>query len=407
MFCRLCLLLGTSLAFSPLWAGAAERNASGATAFNPKISLILNSLYGHYSVDSTVPADVGGVLPGGESGFAPAGFSLGETEMVVESNIDDQFHGWATISMAPGGAISVEEAFVNTLALPAGLAVKLGRFKSEIGYQNHIHAHAWEFVDAPIVYRALLGTQLQDDGVQLRWVAPTDLLVEIGAEALRGDAYPAGGDPKGGFNNATGFIHLGGDAGDGGSWRVGLSHLRAKANGRVTGEGITTLFTGNSDVSGADLVFKWAPNGNPANTNFVFNAEYFYRKEAGALVYDPDSADPTNTGPIPSAYDGKQQGYYAQAIYQFMPRWRAGVRYDWLHSANNVGTPAPGTSLATLADNSYDPKRYSVMADFSNSEFSRVRLQYNRDESRPAKVKDNQFFVQFIYSLGAHPAHSF
>jgi len=148
-------------------------------------------------------------------------------------------------------------------------------------------------------------------------------------------------------------------------------------------------------------VFKWAPNGNPANTNFVFNAEYFLRKESGDLLNDPAGA--ANA----SAYDGKQGGYYAQAIYQFMPRWRTGVRYDALHSNNTVGAPTPGTALATLADNSYDPKRASVMVDFSNSEFSRIRLQYNRDESRPANEKDDQFFVQFIYSLGSHPAHQF
>ena len=66
-----------------------------------------------------------------------------------------------------------------------------------------------------------------------------------------------------------------------------------------------------------------------------------------------------------------------------------------------------GTSLALLADNSKDPQRYSLMGDFSNSEFSRVRLQFNRDESRPSGAADNQIFVQYIFSLGSHPAHQF
>jgi hypothetical protein len=66
-----------------------------------------------------------------------------------------------------------------------------------------------------------------------------------------------------------------------------------------------------------------------------------------------------------------------------------------------------GTSLATLADNGTDPQRYSVMTDFSNSEFSRFRLQYNRDQSRPGREADNQIFLQYIFSLGSHPAHQF
>jgi hypothetical protein len=395
-----CLLLGASLA-SPA-AVAAESAGRSGTGFNPKISLILNSLFADYSVPERVPAEVGGFLLGGESGFAPAGISLGETELAVESNVDDQWHGWATIALAPEGGVGVEEAYVNTLALPAGLALKLGRFKSDIGYQNHIHAHAWEFVDAPLVYRALLGGQLQDDGVQARWVAPTDLLLELGAEALRGEAFPAGGGAHHGVGAWTGFLHLGGDAGDGGSWRLGLSHLQARAVDRATGEAPdNTLFTGDSAVSGADLVLKWAPNGNPANTNVVFNAEYFFRKERGALLNDPSGA--ANA----SAYDGEQQGWYAQAIWQFVPRWRAGVRYDRLHADNQVAAAPAGTALATLADSSYDPQRASAMLDFSNSEFSRIRLQYNRDESRPGGLTDHQYFLQFIYSLGSHPAHTF
>jgi hypothetical protein len=394
-------VLGACMACSAVPA-AAQSDAARGTSFNPKISLILNSQYSGYGSDAE--PDVPGTVLGPETGFAPEGFALGESELVLESNIDDQWHGWATVALEQEDGetvVAVEEAYVNTLALPAGLALKLGRFKSEIGYQNHIHAHAWEFVDEPLAYRALLAGQLQDDGVQLRWVAPTDLLVEIGAEGYRGAAYPAGGEKRSGFKSVTGFVHVGGDAGTGGAWRVGLSHLRADAEGRETGEDIPTVFTGDSDVSILDFVYKWAPDGNPIVTNFTFNAEYLRREEDGDLVYDPaGSADA-------SAYDGTQTGWYAQAIYQFMPRWRVGLRHDALSADNRVANPAAGTSLETLADDSSDPKRDSVMVDFSNSEFSRIRLQYNRDESRPGGETDDQYFVQFVYSLGAHPAHQF
>src|SRR3569623_118284 len=154
--------------------------AQNGNAFNPKISLILNGTYAHYS--SNAPAVVPGYLLGDETGLTEAGMSLGETELAIEANVDDKFHGWAALSVAPEGGINVEEAYINTLSLPAGFAVKMGRFFSDIGYQNHQHAHAWDFVDAPLVYRAMLGNQLGDDGVQLRWVAPTDLFLELGTE---------------------------------------------------------------------------------------------------------------------------------------------------------------------------------------------------------------------------------
>ena len=389
--------LAFAAALSPVHAADAPQ---AGNQYNPKISLILNTTYADFS--SKAPADIPGFLLGSDAGFTRSGISLGETELAAEANIDDVVHGWVVLSVAPEGGVGVEEAFVNTLALPYGFAAKLGRFKSDIGYQNHQHAHAWEFADAPLVYRAMLNNQLGDDGVQVRWLAPTDLLIELGSEVLRGDAFPAGGaDRSGATNSLTAYVHVGGDVGTGGSWRVGLSHLKANADNRLSGEDVQTSFTGNSGLSILDLVYKWAPDGNPSVTNFVGQAEFFYRKEDGSLVYDPSGTADT------SVYQGNQQGFYLQGVYQFMPRWRVGLRYDQLSASNTVANPAPGTTLETLADNSRDPRRYSVMTDFSNSEFSRVRLQYNRDQSRPNSVTDNQILVQFIFSMGSHPAHQF
>jgi hypothetical protein len=45
------------------------------------------------------------------------------------------------------------------------------------------------------------------------------------------------------------------------------------------------------------------------------------------------------------------------------------------------------------------------MLDYSHTEFSRFRVQYNRDESYA--VADNQWYLQYIMSLGAHGAHRF
>jgi hypothetical protein len=52
-----------------------------------------------------------------------------------------------------------------------------------------------------------------------------------------------------------------------------------------------------------------------------------------------------------------------------------------------------------------DPRRYSIMADWSNSEFSRLRLQYTLDQA--GIEDDNQWGLQYIFSIGAHGAHSF
>lgn len=45
------------------------------------------------------------------------------------------------------------------------------------------------------------------------------------------------------------------------------------------------------------------------------------------------------------------------------------------------------------------------MIDYSRSEFSRLRLQYNHDRSQP--LSDRYVVVQYLMSLGAHGAHTF
>src|SRR5262245_66318748 len=107
-----------------------------------------------------------------------------------------------TAAITPEDEIEVEEAFFRTTALPSGFTVKGGRFFSGFGYLNEVHAHAWDFVDQPLVYQAFFGNQRAQDGVQVKWIAPTDLLLEFGAETGNGDAFtttPEGGNvPDGG-----------------------------------------------------------------------------------------------------------------------------------------------------------------------------------------------------------------
>ena len=61
---------------------------------------------------------------------------------------------------------------------------------------------------------------------------------------------------------------------------------------------------------------------------------------------------------------------------------------------------------APLLLTEHNPSRNTVMADWSPTEFSRIRLQLAADKSR-AGVTDNQILVQYIFSLGAHGAHTF
>ena len=166
-------------------------------------------------------------------------------------------------------------------------------------------------------------------------------------------------------------------------------------------------FTGDSDLLIADLVWKWAPDGDYRRRSFTLQGEYFYRDEQGAVAFAEggESAD--------LAYDGTQRGWYVEGVYGFNPRWRAGLRYERLSTANDLTvlgltaglTPDEVLEESGLQDGD-DPQRWGAMVDYSPSEFSRIRLQYNRDETLGDGV-NNVWVLQYVMSLGAHGAHAF
>jgi hypothetical protein len=374
----------------------------GANAFNPSMSLILSGLYTRTSRDPVNYSLTGFQLPPGtEAGPGTRGFSLAETELGFAANIDPWLRGAANISVHPDDTISVEEGYVQTTSLGSGFSVKAGRFFSGIGYLNEQHSHVWDFVDAPLAYQAFLGSQFGDDGVQVRWLAPTDLFIEAGAELGRGRSFPGSDSSRNGAGMSALYAHLGGDLGDSSSWRAGLSMLNAKATAQAllgadaTGAPVTNSFTGSTRVTMADFVWKWAPNGNATRTNFKLQAEYLRSRREGDLAYDVENLAST------AGYRASQSGWYLQGIYQFMPRWRVGLRTERLDSGSSTFSVNP--AFAAL---DYQPHKNSVMLDFSPSEFSRVRLQLARDYSRMG-LPDNQLFLQYQMSLGAHGAHQY
>jgi hypothetical protein len=386
--------LAAAPAPAPAAAPAPAPAPAASNAFNPNISLVLGGTYANLSQDPQ-HYRLQGFLPAtGAAGPGRRGFNLGESELTMAANIDPMFSGQLTFSLSGEDTVGVEEAFVQTRALANGLNVKAGRFLSSVGYLNNQHAHTWDFVDAPLAYQAFLGGQYKPDGLQAKWLAPTDTLVEIGAEVGSGTSFPGNDRNKNGIGATALYFHVGDDIGDSGSWRAGLSLLHTgAANRQYEDLGNVNNFSGSSRMLIADAIYKWAPNGNPTQQNFKLQGEYFRRHENGELA----------SGAAAGSFDSTQSGWYLQGVYQFMPTWRAGLRYDKLSSGTpSIGLPADAFPLLSA----YSPSRRSVMVDYSPSEFSRLRLQLARDHSRPGAT-DNQVFLQYIMSLGTHAAHAF
>ena len=371
-----------------LVAATPDSVGSSANAFNPAISVILQGAFNGYS-NNPDDAVISGFVLGDEAGLPNEGFSLGESEINLSANIDTMFYGSLTAALESDGEggteIGLEEAYIETLALPYGAKIKAGRMFPVLGYLNEIHAHADAFVDRPLPYRAFLGgSNYADDGLQLSVLLPTDLYAEIGGGAFRGTGFPAAGSDNSGNGSQSLFARIGGDIGASRSWLAGVSYLRAKAVDRVTGD---LTFNGVNDIYIVDGKYTWSPNGNLANEFLVLQGEYF-RGRSDGNYNDVD-------------YNESSGGWYAQAVYKFHPQWKVGYRFA---RTNAPGVPAPliGTALDNAGDN---PLTQSVLLEFDKSEFSSLRLQYTRDDSGPETNNVGTLF--YTISMGAHGAHKY
>jgi hypothetical protein len=389
---------------------SAQEAARAASAFNPAISVILG---GGYTDTSRDPHDwhIGGTLPGaGEVGPGERSFNLGESEITLSANVDPWFYANLTAALTPENEVEIEEAFFRTTSLPDGFTLKGGRFFSGFGYLNEVHAHAWDFADQPLVYQAFFGGQYRQNGLQLKWIAPADTFVELGAEAGNGEDFPGTRLSRNGMNGATFFAHVGGDIGNSTSWRAGASWVDLKAEDRgyedtdAFGMPVTNAFTGKSQTWMADAVLKWAPNGNATRQQLKLQGEYMRRKEDGQLAFDTAGLN------LSDAFSSEQSGWYVQSVFQFMPRWRVGLRYDSLDTGN---TSIALVSTGLLSPDAFpalrgiDPDRVSLMLDWNPSEFTRIRAQYDRDDARAAGAIDRIFRLQYLYGIGAHGAHKY
>lgn len=238
---------------------AAGENAPPATSkrqiadnsFNPEIGVILQGKYQNFSSDQS---EFAGFAVGEEAERAEEGLGLDETELNFSANVDDKFRGSATIAYHEHHGeteIEIEEAYVETLALPYGLQAKAGRFFSELGYLNSHHSHSDDFADRPLTNRAFLDGNYGDDGVQISAVLPTDIYSEIGAGAFKGNDFPGGESDGSDIGAWTAYGRIGGDIGNNTSWRLGLSTLQTDGTEREANEG-NVIFDGDSGLYVAD-----------------------------------------------------------------------------------------------------------------------------------------------------------
>ena len=373
-----------------------HQDHSDEDGFN--IEAVLNAKYTSYSLSGEAAIKGFGVAHEGERG--KEGLAIGETELIINSDIGENFSGSVTAAIVrEDGAdkIELEEAYVESLegaSLIDNTFFKLGRAFWNIAALNPQHAHADDFADRPLPYRIFLNKAYNDDGLEASYLLGS---AEIGVGIFRGEDFP--------FGNTAATEGQGSDA-----WSIyykstfnmsnteelafNLYHLSGKSradNARISTEDNVT-FRGDSDLSVINIDYE---NSYSSDSKFKISTEYFYRNQDGTFEDAEESTGEVN-------FDDNDSGYYIALVNKFNDNLSMGFRYSEMFAAD---TPT-GLVGSALDSGSNDPEAYSAMSEWNFDSAAVLRLQLNHEKPQ-ANVVDNQFMFQYIMYLGSggHDGH--
>jgi hypothetical protein len=283
-----------------------------------------------------------------------------ELELAFQSVVDPYARADVFVSFTPE-EVDVEEAYLTTLNLPAGLQVRAGKFFSPFGRQNQQHPHVWEFADAPLARTRVVAAEvLSGPGIDVAWLAPLPWFVELHL-AGQGTAPGLGATETTERNTAVVRVLQYASLGEGTTLGIGVSAARRdEASGGAF-----------RDLGAIDAYLRWRP---PAGRSYVtLQGEVFGTRLRGIE-------------------GGSETSGYAQAFWRQSPHVGWGVRYD---EAPAAGESAPGRE-----------RRYSGVATWFPSEFQQLRFQISYDR-RPGGEDGFETILALEFGIGSHGAHPF
>ena len=309
---------------------------------------------------------------------APPPLQFREAEVAFQSVVDPFARADFFVAVEGEGVVELEEGYLTWFHLPRDVAIKVGKFKGNLGKFNRTHRPETAFADRPLVHEAFFGEEgLASTGGSLSWHVPNPwLFLNLDAEALtmpEAEEVPAFGTAE-----REDLLYIGRlsgyyDLAESFNVTLGGSFAHGTA-GREFSDEEGSSETLRSRIFGLDLTFRWKDPKRAIYRSFLWQTE-FLRNER-------------DTG---SASSLTRTGLFSHLEYQFARRWRAGGRYDWSeYPAANSSHESGGLLYLT----------------FTPSEFSLISLQ-GKQVKRADGVTENLGFLQLTFNIGPHGAHPF
>ncbi|MFB6374304.1 MAG: hypothetical protein ABEN55_14585, partial [Bradymonadaceae bacterium] len=346
----------------------------GQQSLNPDLSAILDA---GFAWQANEPTLVGGPDP---KSFGPF---LQSVELALRADVDP-FFTFETHLVASLSGLKIGEVYGTTLALPAGLQVRFGKFKTAFGRVNPLHLHAWHFTALPLVNGKFFGPAgLNGIGTEVSQLLPLPWYVEwtVAIQALSGP--PTGRaflrDPAGLEGPldlvATGrleqFFELSND--------LDLMWGLNAALGRNDSGGLSRRDEFRTGIYGTDLFFKLNPAEQGGRSRIGWQTE--------AMVRNRQTPGGTLT----------DLGGYSYLYWAPTRDWEFGTRYEY------VTGPLEAEGDYLHPDWREARQRAGLAVSFFPSNFSRFRLEYmTGDFEAGLDQLDHTVLLQAQLVAGAH-----
>ncbi|MEO6404801.1 MAG: hypothetical protein ABIY51_14285 [Ferruginibacter sp.] len=296
---------------------------------------------------------------------------LNETELSFQSVVDpylraDFFVSFGRDPETRKYGASIEEGYLTTTALPGRLQLKAGKFREAVGKINPLHPHALPFIDLPNAYVNYFGEEgLNDEGASISWLLPTKKVYqEFIFQATSGQEE----SPTFYRGDNNRFIYLG--------------HLKNffTLNDNATLEFGLTGITGpndssrNTNIGAADITYKWKPLQLNTYKSLTWQSEFFY-SNANYMSNEKSNS----------------LGAYSFLEYQIAKRWFLTGRYDYAQKPY---------------DKSIVEQAGSLSAGWLATEFQKIEFQ-GKFTHVNVEPDYGQFWLRWIFVIGAHGAHQY
>jgi len=324
-------------------------------------------------------------------------FNLRGAELNVEAPVDPYLKAWAIIN-ANGGGVGLEEAALETTALPYNLSVRGGRLFASFGRLGHFHTHELPVIDRPNSLATFIGGETQADGFEASYLLPTDAFVNVTIgmyNKIGGENARAANDAPRALSHFTYLGRLATTVELGEDHQVDLGLSSAWTPKRHVTENMATTTSGNivgevtkkntwRTLNGVDMTYRWQPAAGGLYKGFLWGTEVLQNNER---TYGRNVGDDNLPKDRAMSYAG-----YSFIQLKLGRHWRPTLMVD---VTQNIDAARTNTNTLTLA----------LAYDFT--EFQKVRGAFSQvTNSLPGSWHNDIVGLQWTAVFGRH-VHGF